>query len=166
MPKLSDEMTNQDRAELAGAAVAEYMLQGEYFQPHASGVLGDLLGDLRHWAKREEVDFEVCDRNAKACFEAEVREELFESDPLAATLLAESEENAMPHAMLARELEARFPWLLTDEQANGGDVVEALSEWHAELVEPGDDRECTCDDRSWHGDEHDSACDFAGEERS
>ena len=71
----------------------------------------------------------------------------------------------MSNLTLARELEARFPWLLTDEQANGGDVVEALAEWHEELTGAGDDRECTCDDRSWHGPEHDSACDFAGEER-
>lgn len=75
----------------------------------------------------------------------------------------------MSNAMLARELESRFPWLLAaeeDEQVNGGDVVEALGIWHASLVEAGDDRECTCDDRSWHGAEHDSACDFAGEVRS
>lgn len=26
-------------------------------------------------------------------------------------------------------------------------------------------KECTCDDRSWYGDQHDSACDFAGEDR-
>jgi len=43
--------------------------------------------------------------------------------------------------MLARELEARFPWLLAgdeDEQANGGDVVEALGIWHASLCETVD----------------------------
>ena len=31
------------------------------------------------------------------------------------------------------ELERRFPWLMTDEDANGGDVVDALAEWYEDL---------------------------------
>lgn len=73
----------------------------------------------------------------------------------------------MPNKMAA-ELLARFPWLEDDEDedVSGADTVQELTEWYAELKAGPDDRECTCDDRSWYGTEHDSQCDFAGEERS
>lgn len=35
--------------------------------------------------------------------------------------------------MLHEELKRRFPFLGTDEDANGADVVDALSEWYAEV---------------------------------
>jgi hypothetical protein len=69
------EMTNEQRAVLAGKAVGWYALKGEYQKMVHAELLGDLLCDLRHWAAKVGVDFEVCDRNARACFEAEVREE-------------------------------------------------------------------------------------------
>jgi hypothetical protein len=101
------EMTNQQRAEAAAQAVEAYRVAGEYSDQHPAELLGDLLGDLRHWAAKVGVDFEQCDKNARACFENEVREEADDTG-----------------------------------------------------------KECTCDDRSWYGDQHDSACDFAGEDRA
>ena len=35
-----------------------------------------------------------------------------------------------PRAPLMAELKARFPWLGTDEQAEGADTVDALTEWY------------------------------------
>lgn len=71
------EMTNDQRAVVAAQAVEAYAVAGEYDDPNPSAaeVLGDLLGDLRHWAAKVGVDFEQCDRNARACFENEVKEE-------------------------------------------------------------------------------------------
>jgi hypothetical protein len=103
-------MTNEQRAVVAGEAITAYQKAGEYKAYSPSEILpellGDLLGDLRHWAAKVGVDFEQCDRNARACFENEVKEEADDTG-----------------------------------------------------------KECTCDDRSWYGDQHDSACDFAGEDR-
>lgn len=36
------------------------------------------------------------------------------------------------HAILA-ELRNRFPWLETDDDANGADTVDAIAEWYEEL---------------------------------
>ena len=69
------EMKNQERAWAAAAAVESYSSYGGYRKPHPAELLGDLLGDLRHWAAKVGVDFEQCDRNARACFENEVKEE-------------------------------------------------------------------------------------------
>jgi hypothetical protein len=69
------EMTNEQRAVVAAQAVEAYRVAGEYSDQHPAELLGDLLGDLRHWAAKVGVDFEQCDRNALACFEAEVKEE-------------------------------------------------------------------------------------------
>ncbi len=35
---------------------------------------------------------------------------------------------------LRDSLQLRFPWLATDESANGADTVDAVKEWHAELT--------------------------------
>lgn len=69
------EMTNQQRAEAAAEAVDAYSEAAQFGEIIPAEILGDLLGDLRHWAARVGVDFEQCDRNARTCFEAEVREE-------------------------------------------------------------------------------------------
>jgi hypothetical protein len=71
------EMTNQLRSQAAAEAVKSYAIIGEYDDPNPSAaeVLGDLLGDLRHWAAMVGVNFEICDKNARACFENEVKEE-------------------------------------------------------------------------------------------
>ena len=69
------EMTNEQRAKAAQAAVNAYAIAGEVILPHPAELLGDLLGDLRHWAAKVGVDFEICDKNARACFDAEVKEE-------------------------------------------------------------------------------------------
>lgn len=46
-----------------------------------------------------------------------------------------------------------------------GECCECGSACHeAEEADAG--KGCTCDNRSWYGPEHDSACDFAGEERA
>jgi hypothetical protein len=74
MPKPQD-VTNTERAELAGAAAQAYANEGGYFDPNPAELLGDLLGDLRHWAKAMDVDFDQCAKNARACFEEEVKEE-------------------------------------------------------------------------------------------
>jgi hypothetical protein len=69
------EMTNEQRAVVAAQAVETYRVAGEYKDLHPAVILGDLLGDLRHWAAKVGVDFEVCDKNARICFENEVKEE-------------------------------------------------------------------------------------------
>jgi hypothetical protein len=69
------EMTNEQRAKAAQAAVNAYAIAGEANLPHPAEILGDLLGDLRHWAAKVGVDFEQCDKNARICFENEVKEE-------------------------------------------------------------------------------------------
>ena len=70
------EMTNDERAVVAAQAVEAYRCAGEYYgETHPAELLGDLLGDLRHWAAKVGVNFEICDKNARACFENEVKEE-------------------------------------------------------------------------------------------
>lgn len=69
------EMTNGQRALVAALTIDAYEKLGEYVNPHPAELLGDLLGDLRHWAAMVGVDFEQCDKNARACFENEVKEE-------------------------------------------------------------------------------------------
>ena len=69
------EITNDERAQVAQVAVNAYAIAGEAILPHPAELLGDLLGDLRHWAVKVGVDFEVCDKNARICFENEVRKE-------------------------------------------------------------------------------------------
>jgi len=70
------EMTNDERAVVAAQAVEAYRCAGEYYgDMHPAELLGDLLGDLRHWAAKVGVDFEQCDKNARICFENEVKEE-------------------------------------------------------------------------------------------
>jgi hypothetical protein len=39
----------------------------------------------------------------------------------------------MSNQELAQLLAQRFPWLGTDEDANGADVIDALNEWYEEL---------------------------------
>lgn len=68
------EMTNDERAYVAALTIDAYEKLGEYVNPHPAELLGDLLGDLRHWAAKVGVDFEQCDKNARKCFENEVRE--------------------------------------------------------------------------------------------
>jgi len=69
------EVTNEQRAELAGAAAQCYANEGGYFDPNPAEILGDLLGDLRHWAEAMGVDFDQCAKNAKACYLEEKGEE-------------------------------------------------------------------------------------------
>jgi len=69
------EMTNEQRAWAAAEAIECYSRSGGYRKPHPAELLGDLLGDLRHWAAMVGVNFEICDKNARACFENEVKEE-------------------------------------------------------------------------------------------
>lgn len=69
------EMTNDERAVVAAQAVEAYRVAGEYTDQSPAELLGDLLGDLRHWAAKVGVDFEQCDKNARICFENEVKEE-------------------------------------------------------------------------------------------
>lgn len=69
------EMTNDERAVVAAQAVEAYRVAGEHADQSPAELLGDLLGDLRHWAAKVGVDFEQCDKNARACFENEVEEE-------------------------------------------------------------------------------------------
>lgn len=69
------EMTNGERAVVAAQAVEVYRVAGEYTDQSPAELLGDLLGDLRHWAAKVGVNFEICDKNARACFENEVKEE-------------------------------------------------------------------------------------------
>jgi len=68
------EMTNDERAYIAKRVLGRYAYLCKYKDPVPAEVLGDLLGDLRHFAKAHGVDFEQCNRNAKACFEEESHE--------------------------------------------------------------------------------------------
>jgi len=68
------EMTNDERAVVAAQAVEAYRVAGEYTDQSPAELLGDLLGDLRHWAAMVGVNFEQCDKNARACFKAEVKD--------------------------------------------------------------------------------------------
>ena len=36
--------------------------------------------------------------------------------------------------MTAAELKARFPWIGTDEEVSGSDVINALNQWYAQLA--------------------------------
>jgi hypothetical protein len=69
------EMTNIQRACVAAVTVEAYRTAGKYEDMVPAEILGDLLGDLRHWAAKVGVDFEQCDKNARICFENEVKEE-------------------------------------------------------------------------------------------
>lgn len=60
------------RAEWANEALLAFAGQsGQNLADEAPEVLGDLLADLRHWAARNDVDFDVCARNALAVYEEE-----------------------------------------------------------------------------------------------
>jgi len=52
---------------------------------------------------------------------------------------------------------------ITDLETGEVTELDAFSGGYDHDAEAG--KECTCDDRSWYGDQHDSACDFAGEDR-
>lgn len=55
--------------------------------------------------------------------------------------------------------------VLTGDQMPAGECCECGSACH-EVEDSDTGKECTCASRSWYGPQHDSACDFAGEERS
>ncbi|MGO8792909.1 MAG: hypothetical protein ACLQVL_36740 [Terriglobia bacterium] len=58
--------------------------------------------------------------------------------PFLFTYSIDEREIEVPTAIVAAVLKARFSWLGTDEEADGADVVEALSDWYENLTtEPG-----------------------------
>lgn len=67
---------NQDRIAWAGMAVGAYWsaTRSTTGDPYLE-VLGDLLGDLRHWALANGVDFDVANAHGAAHFAAECAEE-------------------------------------------------------------------------------------------
>lgn len=75
---MSDEMTNEKRAERAFRAVQKYISYDEgsaYAQEEMETILGDMLCDLQHFAVEQGVDFERVVLNGQSHFEAEFAEE-------------------------------------------------------------------------------------------
>lgn len=127
MPK---ELTNRDRASLGADAVTAYAVAGEYGDLVPAEILGDLLGDLRHWAKRHDVDFEQCNKNARTCFNHEVREEG------GADFAAASAEEDKPFSVTMRELCAMLAGLRMLQEADPT-IVGSMD--HFDDYEPLDD---------------------------
>ncbi len=67
-------------------------------------------------------------------------------------------------------IQERDGWRGCDEETLGTNGVEEVFDADGKRVYDAGTRagyavECDCNERSWHGDEHDSACVFAGEAR-
>lgn len=201
------EMTNKQRALVAAEAVDAYEKAGGYAygETHPAELLGDLLGDLRHWADREGADYILCANNARTCYEDESGEEISQPDPEAEReylVVWEIDAYATSPREAARQVIDQYfgaigtadHFTVTDQETgetfeidafdddddeDGQDLCDQCGRSGAEIVATdangkttcidceGDDagKECTCADRSWHGPQHDSACDFAGEDR-
>lgn len=74
---MSDEMTNEMRAERAGRSVQAYIAYdgAAYGHEEPATHLQDMLCDLQHWAAANDVDFDEAVQRATGHYEAEVAEE-------------------------------------------------------------------------------------------
>jgi len=65
-----------------------------------------------------------------------------------------------------RDLEGELGFDVDDNRDLEGLTIEDLQAEHEDEDDDDEDDDCTCDERSWHGPEHDSACPLAGKVRA